>query len=97
LKPNGILALHVSNRYLDLVPVCATGAKSFGKEATVVDDDGEEFSYLSSSTWVLVTADKSWFDSPSFRMADMTPAVAPARFRAWTDDYSNIFQILKLN
>jgi hypothetical protein len=97
LKPGGILALHVSNRYLDLVPVCASGAKAFGKQATVVDDDGEEFSYLSSSTWVLVTADMSWFDSPSFRQADMTPGTASAKFRAWTDDYSNIFQILKLN
>ena len=28
LKPNGILALHISNRYLDLVPVCARGAEA---------------------------------------------------------------------
>ena len=29
LKPDGILALHISNRYLDLEPVCAKAARSF--------------------------------------------------------------------
>jgi hypothetical protein len=96
LKPNGILALHVSNRYLDLIPVCSSGAQSFGKPATVVEDDGEDFGYLSSSTWVLVTSDQAWFQSPSFHGADMSPGKIPAGFRGWTDDYSNIFQILKL-
>ncbi len=97
LKPRGILALHVSNRYLDLVPVCATGAAAFGKQAMVVDDDGETHTYYSSSTWVLVTSDGEWFKMPSFKQADMEPATASPRFRAWTDDYSNVFQILKLN
>ena len=96
LKPAGILAMHVSNRYLDLVPVCSIGAQFFGKPPTVVEDDGEEFSYLSSSTWVLATSDQDWLHGPSFNGADMSPGKAPAGFRAWTDDYSNIFQILKL-
>jgi hypothetical protein len=97
LKPDGILALHVSNRYLDLVPVCARGAQELGKQAMVVSDDSEdEFSYLSSSTWVLLTSEGEWFKAASFKGADMTQAVAPQRFRMWTDDYSNVFQILKL-
>jgi hypothetical protein len=97
LKPRGILALHVSNRYLNLVPVCARGAQNFGKQATVVDDDGNEASYLSSSTWVLLTSDDAWLRTPAFAGAETTAAVAPARFRTWTDDFSNIFQILKLD
>jgi len=96
LKPDGILALHVSNRYLDLVPVCARGAEKLGKDAMVVDDDGEEASYMSASTWVLVTAHPEWFRSASFTGADMHRAVAPANFRTWTDDYSNLFQILSV-
>ncbi len=97
LKPDGILALHVSNRYLDLVPVCARGAEEFSKRAEVVSDDASEAAYLSSSTWVLLSSQASWFDSKPFQGADMTPAKAPADFRTWTDDYSNIFQILRLN
>ncbi len=63
----------------------------------VVNDDTSEDSYLSSTTWVLLTDDSLWFESPSFGGADIGPAKAPVRFRAWTDDYSNIFQVLKLN
>ena len=39
LKPNGFLALHISNRYLDLAPVCAAGAKYFNKTAPQMLND----------------------------------------------------------
>jgi len=94
LKPSGILALHVSNRYLDLVPVCARGAQELDKKATVIFDD-EDSDFQLASTWVLLTSDPRWFRSRSFASADFSPAVAPARFRTWTDNYSNVFQIFK--
>ncbi len=97
LKPNGILALHISNRYLDLAPVCAAGAEYFHKEARTVSDDGEAGSYLSSSTWVLLTSDPDWFNSPAFADADITRTKVADHFRPWTDDYSNIVQILRWN
>ncbi len=96
LKPDGILALHISNRYLDLAPVCARGAESVGKHAVVVDDDGASAPYFSASTWVLVTADTTWFQAPSFQGATMSPARAPVGFQAWTDGFSNVFQSMKL-
>jgi hypothetical protein len=96
LKPNGILALHISNRYLDLAPVCAAGADYFHKEARTVNDDGEGGSYLSSSTWVLLTSAPDWFQAASFSDAEMNKTTVPAGFRPWTDDYSNIVQILRL-
>jgi len=94
LKPDGILALHISNRYLNLEPVCARDAEAVGKQALVVDDDGEEASYDSASTWVLLTANSDWFTAPSFKGAYSYPAGAKPSFRTWTDDYSNLFQIL---
>ena len=97
LKPNGVLALHISNRYLDLAPVCAAGAKAFDKKATVISDDGEGGSYLNSSTWVLVTSDATLLESPVFIGANSYPAALPEKFRPWTDDYSNIWQIINLN
>jgi spermidine synthase len=95
LKPNGILALHVSNRYLDLIPVCARDAEALNKQAMSVSDEGDEANYLSASTWVLVTSDAGWFKTPAFEKADMEPAKAWAKFRAWTDDYSNVIQIFR--
>ncbi len=96
LKPNGILALHISNRYLNLAPVCARGAEWFNKKATVVDDDGDEANFVLDSTWVLLTSEPKWLKTRAFDGADLSDAKAPAKFRGWTDDYSNIFQILKI-
>ncbi len=97
LKPDGILALHISNRYLDLEPVCARGAEYFKKDAMTVSDDGSEEPYLSASTWVLLTSNSPIFLDDAFKDADIQPAKAAKTFRAWTDDYSNVFQILKLD
>lgn len=97
LKPDGILALHISNRYLDLEPVCARGAEDFKKVAMTVSDDGSEQPYLSASTWVLLTSDSMIFNDDAFKDADIAPAKVKKDFRAWTDDYSNVFQILKLD
>jgi hypothetical protein len=96
LKPNGVLALHISNRYLDLAPVCAAGAKAMGRTATVVSDSGDGGSYLNSSTWVLVTSDQTIFESSPFQGADTSTPTIPPGFRPWTDDYSNLVQIIEL-
>jgi hypothetical protein len=95
LKPDGILALHISNRYLDLAPVCAAGAEYFHKEAWTVSDDPTE-SYLSSSTWVLVLNNTDWLKASSFVDADMIRTKVTPGFRPWTDDYSNLWQIVRL-
>ena len=94
LKPEGVLALHISNRYLDLKPVCEGGAASVGRQAWVVDDEGDEASYLSSSTWVLVTSDLAMYHGKFFTDATISQFHAKKGFRPWTDDYSNLFQIL---
>ncbi len=96
LKPNGILALHISNRYLNLEPVCEGGAEFLNRHAWTVVDEGEGGEYLSSSTWVLVTADESLPKSKQFVNAEISPSKSIKGFRPWTDDYSNIVQILRL-
>jgi len=96
LKPEGVLALHISNRYLDLKPVCEGGAEAVGRQAWTVEDEGEEASYLSSSTWVLVTSDLSIYSGKFFKDAYSYQLSPTKGFRAWTDDYSNLFQILNV-
>jgi hypothetical protein len=95
LKPGGILAVHVSNRFLNLVPVVAGNAHDFGKAAVMVDDDGEDEDYLSSSDWVLVSDDAAVFSQSFFKAHGIEPAQVRKGLRPWTDDYSNLFQILK--
>ncbi len=62
----------------------------------VVEDEGTEASYFSASTWVIVTSDQAVFESAFFKDAYMYDAVAKKGFRAWTDDYSNLYQIVNI-
>jgi hypothetical protein len=95
LNHGGILAVHVSNRYLALEPVVARNALDLGKVAIEVNDDGEDEDYLSESDWVLVASDHTPFTSSLLRGSGIQPAKPRPGFRAWTDDYSNLIQILK--
>ncbi len=98
LKPDGVLAVHISNRYLDLAPVCARGAEYVHKTAMVVYDESQD-SFANSTTWVLITADPTFFDNAAFvgDGVSLYPATAEPNFRGWTDDYSSILPILSLN
>jgi SAM-dependent methyltransferase/uncharacterized membrane protein (UPF0136 family) len=95
LRPGGVLALHLSNRYLDLEPVGAAEAALLGKPALVVEDEGRDAEGTNDSEWMLVGADPALFHAEAFKGADAHAAVARAGFRAWTDDFSNLFRVLK--
>lgn len=92
LKPDGVLAVHVSNKHLELKPVVQLGAASLHKDARVIDTEDEDDEVF-GATWVLVTSRRGYFDQPLIRTA--TPVPPSPRVRLWTDDYSNLFTILK--
>lgn len=95
LKPGGVLAVHVSNKYLDLLPVVRLAVDALGKQAAVIDtDDDEEDSAVFGCTWVLVTDRSELFDAPEIREA-ASPLEGKRGLRLWTDNYSNLFRILK--
>jgi spermidine synthase len=93
LKPDGILAVHISNRYLDLEPVLAGLTKATGKVARVVDTEDDETQDVFGATWVLITSPASGFDETE--MARSVAVQSKRTVRLWTDEYSNLFQILK--
>ncbi|MGD0872621.1 MAG: fused MFS/spermidine synthase [Bryobacteraceae bacterium] len=93
LKADGILAVHVSNRYLDLQPVVAGEARALGKLARVVDTDDDDTQDIFGATWVLVTSPATGFDDVETQ--NSAEIESKKKVRLWTDDYSNLFQILK--
>jgi hypothetical protein len=93
LKADGILAVHVSNRYLDLQPVVAGEARALGKLARVVDTDDDDTQDVFGATWVLVTSPATGFDDVETK--NSAEIGSKKKVRLWTDDYSNLFQILK--
>ena len=93
LKPNGVLAVHVSNHYLNLAPVVKLAAGEVGKDAWQVDDVDDDAQEVYTSTYVLVT-DRAGFFEDALLKNQLIPINTPAHLRTWTDDYSNLWQVL---
>ncbi len=94
LKPQGVLAVHVSNRYMDFTPVVAKVADSIGRSSLAVLSPGDAKEQTLAATWVLVTANHQFLESPVFKAGGHT-IPRHDRLRVWTDDYSNLFQVLR--
>jgi len=96
LEPHGVLAMHISNRYLDLGPVISAIAQAQGRAAAVQQHRPDPSTYAweaSPSQWVISGRDRS----------DLLPVLASGPWREpvaapgplWTDDYSNVVRIIK--
>ncbi|MEQ9409835.1 MAG: hypothetical protein RIK87_19015 [Fuerstiella sp.] len=93
LRPEGVLAIHISNRFLELDPIARGIAEHLGWHAVRIENDDEESTGVFSSTWVLLTSGDSFVDH-----ADVQDAISPwdesDRILYWTDDYSGLWQVL---
>jgi SAM-dependent methyltransferase len=96
MRPDGVLAFHVTNRFLDLAPVVLRIATELGLEAVLVSDDPQSYGnkLLSSSDWVLVTRNRAFLEHPVIRKSATAIEARPG-WRLWTDDFNNLFQVLK--
>ncbi len=97
LRPDGIVAFHISNRYLDLHPLIAGLAGDAGLVAYARDDLEVSSAELNvgkeKSRWVLlahrpadlgsVPSTKGWY------------VLRPERSVHWTDDHSNLLSLIK--
>lgn len=90
----GLLAVHISNRYLNLQPVLERAANALKKKAIVVETDEDDENICFGTTWVVITDNDSFLNRPEVKQASQPLAPAPW-LRTWTDDYSNLFQVLK--
>ena len=93
LKPDGVLAVHVSNRYLALEPVVHLAAVSMGKHTAFVSSEEDTASDVFTSDWVLVTSRPGFLENQPIKSARSEPVSRP-HIRMWTDDYSNLWQIV---
>lgn len=92
LTARGIVAFHVSNRYLDLKAVVAQLAAHAGLGAALITADDDYARDVWGSDWVLVTADTAFLENPAVAKARQ-PMTIPAGLRLWTDDYNSLLPI----
>ena len=93
IKPDGVVAFHVTNRFLKLAPVVKQIADTYGLQSALVSDD-ETDGDASRTDWVLVTRNQKLLDHKSIQK-DTTEITEIPRLRLWTDDFNNLLQILK--
>jgi hypothetical protein len=95
LADNGVLAIHISNRYVNLRPVVRRLAEEFGLDFTLIDSTEKVSGSEYSSDWVLLTR-REWLRAvPAIaQVAEQGPP--EGRAPLWTDDYSNVFLAVRL-
>jgi MFS family permease/SAM-dependent methyltransferase len=92
MTPSGVIAFHVSNRFLDLKPVLEKIAKARGLNIAWIRDTYEDGG--TSSDWVLLTKDRTFILKPEIVEAT-EPIVPRPEWRTWTDDFNNLLQVLR--
>lgn len=94
LKPDGVLAVHISNRYVDLKPVLDREAALLGKAALLVETEDSDDGRCFGTTWVLMANHAGVFAHEAYQKGGQKLEKAEW-MRPWTDDYSNLFRVVK--
>jgi hypothetical protein len=90
LRPDGVLAMNISNKFLDFEPVVRALADSVGMEAIRLDSPYHPEEWITPATWMLLSAKPE-------RLAELSTHASPAEQPGalWTDDYANVMAILR--
>lgn len=94
LSPDGILAVNVSNRHLNLLPVLWRAAQHYKLKMVFIptESDGK---LVFTSNWVLLSPKASLLEVPAITARAIPMDNYTTNVPLWTDDFSNLFQILK--
>jgi hypothetical protein len=101
LKTNGVLAAHISNKYLGLEPVVLRAAEHFRLTPVLIrnseDSNSDEETYdFYHSDWVLLSRNQTFLGLTPIVNAKTAPSTNGPAVKLWTDDQSDLFRILVL-
>jgi hypothetical protein len=97
LDQHGVLFVHISNKHLDLKPVVASLAKDARLVALMEDHEPDEkvdgdLAY--PSEWVALARTRDDLGSLAID-SRWTPLPSRTGYQPWTDDYSNVFSVIR--
>jgi hypothetical protein len=95
IKPDGVLAFHVSNRYLDLAALVGATARATGRQWLWVRTSEEPRNGVFPADWAFVTNNQEFLDIPDLRRAAAEPDPSWQAVTPWTDASSSLFMILR--
>jgi hypothetical protein len=94
LKPGGVLALHLTNNYLDLVPIASSLGDRLGKEVILITTP-KDVGVSAAADWVLLLEDAGGVAGRVTGDASASELTLPGVERVWTDDYINLLGSLR--
>ena len=92
--PESMIAVHISNRFLDLFPQVVALAKEQGLAVLYVQSTPSANLPVAGANWVLLSKDPKVFDGEIFKDAGSTYSVATTT--VWTDEYTDIISALRI-
>jgi len=95
LKPDGILAVHISNRYINLRPVVVELAKHFNLASVIIEGESDKEKAQAMSSWALLSPDHQLLNNEIIQSAGVALPKSFSPFHLWTDDYSNLLWVLR--
>lgn len=97
IRADGIIAVHISNRFLNLRPVLANIASHFKfHSATIITEEEEDLEWWDyESTWVLLTRHEPFVKLPAIRSAASEPESNMPHIPLWTDDWASLLPIIE--
>ena len=93
LTPEGIIAFHVSNNYLDLASVVQSLAQDAGMGAALFRNHDDPDTLALASDWVLVTTNVHVFNNASLQLH--RAAFSERNLQVWTDEHSDLLSVFK--
>ena len=95
LKTNGVIAVNISNKRVNLEPVIANLARHFGYQMITIEHvPPPDKPWIMNSSWVLLSRNQDFINTPAIRLAGRPLLTDPSTIRLWTDDFASLFQIL---
>jgi hypothetical protein len=94
LTRRGLLAVHISSQHLDMAPLIFGLARDGGKHAVLIEDPRRDDPRYLTNRWMLVTRDEALLQTTEVASRAEPPG-SPAGWLCFTDDYSNLFQLLR--
>ena len=96
LQHRGVLAVHISNRFIDLAPVVAAAATEGGWQAMILNNSPSLLDTdASRSSWIVMSRDPEVFATIQLDGAKWRRLRHPRGFDGWSDDYASILPLLK--
>lgn len=95
LRPDGVVAVHISNRYLDLYPVVDQLARHSRMPSLYFVVGPDAARHRCESRWFVMSSNRQLMDNALVRSAAVGHGGQYAVAPLWTDQYNNLFRVLK--